>query len=327
MSGMRTETTPKKNKYRHSILVHYIDRYISNCFASKNNIILFKPSSVWWQPLVKTVICVKPGQVWTSLNKYRQVCLLYSRLWFFYYSSFCLLASLQLSISRMGVTSTLVETVVCLFSDLCTIFPLLKLIGAGVTITEGGCVTDWWEVPIMEVRWWLLCMTSSRSTTGIDVLTGTPMGTAGAGVKLTVTDELLVTSPAEWWTRGLTGRSTGLIIAGVTSTLALVTEARRLAATDIGSCNWGWCIFGCCCAFVGVTVTAELGKVILLPPEVVKDGDWTWWWWCVVRGCVIVEATVEAATEVGMAANIRLTLPPSVVKYVVVEAFLKKKNK
>ena len=42
---------------------------------------------------------------------------------------------------------------------------------------------------------------------------------------------------------------------------------------------------------------------------------------------MIVEATVEAATEVGMAANILLTLPPSVVKYVVVEAFLKKKNK
>ena len=41
---------------------------------------------------------------------------------------------------------------------------------------------------------------------------------------------------------------------------------------------------------------------------------------------MIVEATVEAATEVGMAANIRLTLPPSVVKYVVVEAFLKKRE-
>ena len=34
---------------------------------------------------------------------------------------------------------------------------------------------------------------------------------------------------------------------------------------------------------------------------------------------------IVEATEVGMAANIRLTLPPSVVKYVVVEAFLKKR--
>ena len=238
--------------------------------------------------------------------------------WLFY-SSFCLLASLQLSISRMGVTSTLVETV-CLFSDLCIIFPLLKLMGAGVTITEGGCVTDWWEVPMMEFRWWcwLLCMTSSRSTTGIDVLTGGPIGPA-AGVKLTVTDELFMTSE---WTRGWLTGSTCLIIAGVTSTLALVTEAKRLAATDMGSCNWGWCCWSC--AFiVGVTVTAELGKVIL-PPEVVKVGGWIWW--CCVRGCCVIEAAVEAATEVGMAANIRLTLPPSVVKYVVVEAFLKKRE-
>ena len=112
---------------------------------------------------------------------------------------------------------------------------------------------------------WLLLMTSSRSTSGM------------AGVRLTVTED-------------------EDMLAAASENIGCLTTL-RLAATDIGSCNWGGCCWGA--AFVGVTVTAELGRVMLPDNE-------TW-------GCESEAAAVEDGTE-GMAVKILLTLPPSVVK-------------